>query len=272
MPSVVVIVVLATYNFCMSKHTQNDDLFIRADWYDRSINWNARLKRELPVLMDVLGEPGEGGLVDAGCGTAHQAIELANMGYRVTGLDASEAMLEVARKNATSCTGEIKFVCEKYDSMFETLGGGFDGIFSQANALAAAGSREGVASAINNFAKCLRSGGRLFVQILNFAPMRLEIPCVRGPRVTNVDSQEYISIRQFHFDDKLVRVSNVTVWNDDGWHQRAYSGQLYPLELDEFQACCESAGLHIDEIWGNYNRDMFDVEKQGDLILVATKK
>lgn len=255
----------------MSEKSKQDDLFSRADWYDRSINWDARLKREIPVLTDVMGPPGEGGIIDAGCGTAHQAIELANMGYRVTGLDASEEMLEVARKNAATCKGEIKFVCRMYDSMFETLGGGYDGIFSQANALAAAGSREGVTNAIENFAKCLRSGGRMFVQILNFAPMREESPCVRGPRVTNVDGQEYISVRQFHFDSEFVRVTNVTVWNDDGWHQRAYSGQLYPLELDEFRTFCQSAGLHIDEVWSNYNRDAFDVNKPGDLIVVATK-
>ena len=66
------------------------DLFTSAEWYDRTINWAARLAREIPVLIEMFGPPGEGGLLDAGCGPGHQARELATRGYRVIAADLGE--------------------------------------------------------------------------------------------------------------------------------------------------------------------------------------
>ena len=45
-----------------------------AEWYDQSINWDARLQREIPVFVDVFGAPGDGGIIDAGCGTRIQEV------------------------------------------------------------------------------------------------------------------------------------------------------------------------------------------------------
>lgn len=245
--------------------------FTSAEWYDRSIDWNARMAREVPVLIDVLGPPGSGGILDAGCGTGHQAAALARQDYRVVGADVSEEMLDVARRNARAIGADVKFVCAPYASFLETLGGGFDGIYCLANSLAAAGTRDAVAQAIQQFAVCLRPGGRLFVQILNFAPMRNEVPCIRGPRVTNVDGCEYVSLRQFHFVENCCQVTNVTVWRQPGWRYHAQSRVLYPVSREELHAWCRESGLRIDAEWGSYVREPFDIHRSADLIVAATR-
>jgi len=242
----------------------------RAEWYDGSINWNARIDREIPVLTEVFGPPGSGGLLDAGCGTGHQAIALAQRGYEVVGADLSEEMLAIAARHAADVAG-VRFVPTSYSELAATVGEGFDGVYCLGNALAAAGSKAGVGEAIAQFAACIRPGGRLFLQILNFAPMRRETPCVRGPRVVTVEGIEYISVRHFHFDAEAASVTGVTIWHDDGWKQRATGGRLYPIERDELVARCEQAGLRVDDLWGNYQRTRFDMDKPGDLILVATR-
>ena len=71
-------------------------IFAAAEWYDRSINWQARFARELPVLTDVFGPPGKRGLIDAGCGTGRHACALAPRRYRVAATDTSEELLVVA--------------------------------------------------------------------------------------------------------------------------------------------------------------------------------
>ncbi len=249
-----------------------DELFRSARWYDLSINWDARLTRELPVLIDVFGPPGSGGLIDAGCGPARQAVALAGRGYRVVGADASPDMLALAREHAARQSTTLRFEQVYYADLHAALGGGFDGVFSQANALAAAGSAQATRQAVQEFAACLRPGGRLFVQVLNFAPMRLERPCVKGPRVATVDGQEYVSFRHFCFHGETVDVTNVTMWHSaTGWHQHNQTGTLYPVGLDEVRAWCGEAGLRIDHLWGDYARSPFAVDNSQDLIVVATR-
>ena len=50
------------------------------------------------ATLTALGIAPDARLLDAGCGTGRYAVELARRGYRVTGVDASPALLEVARQ------------------------------------------------------------------------------------------------------------------------------------------------------------------------------
>ena len=248
-----------------------EDTFRAAERYDRSINWSARLGRELPVLTEVFGPPGERGIVDAGCSTGRQARALAERDYRVVGVDASEEMIELARRQAPSGLHGVEFVVAPYARMSEVLGGEHDGVFCIGNALAAAGTKDGVAEAVNQFGQCLRSGGRLFLQVLNFAGMRRQSPCVRGPRVAVIDGREYVSVRHFHFIEDQVDVTNVTLWQDEGWHMRTHTGRLYAVDLPELRLFCEQTRLRIDDTWGSYAREPFDQDSSADLLIVATR-
>jgi SAM-dependent methyltransferase len=49
-------------------------------------------------------------ILDIGCGTGRHSIELASRGYKVTGIDLSEAQLAKARKVAASLNLEIPFI------------------------------------------------------------------------------------------------------------------------------------------------------------------
>jgi 2-polyprenyl-3-methyl-5-hydroxy-6-metoxy-1,4-benzoquinol methylase len=64
-------------------------------------------------------------ILDVGCGTGRHCIEFARRGYRMTGLDLSEGMLEVARRNAESAGVQVDWVlADATDFHFEDA---FDG-------------------------------------------------------------------------------------------------------------------------------------------------
>lgn len=249
----------------------DDSVFQRAESYDLSINWEARLGREVPVLTEFFGPPNSGGILDAGCGTGRQAVALAKLGYRVTGLDANSAMLELARTHARDTGVGVSWVTGPYGDISQAVAAGFDGICCLANALAAAATRAACAEAIGAFAGVLRPGGKLFVQILNFRRMRDEHPCVRGPRIAQRDGREYVSVRHFTFAQEHCSVTNITLWNDGAWRQEAHCGTLYPIDVDEIVQWCDDARLRVDGLWGSYARQSFDVVRSTDLILMATR-
>ncbi len=49
-------------------------------------------------------------VLDVGCGTGRHSIELAKRGFKPTGLDLSQGMLDVARKNAREAGVEVEFI------------------------------------------------------------------------------------------------------------------------------------------------------------------
>jgi SAM-dependent methyltransferase len=221
----------------------------------------------------VFGLPQDGGLIDAGCGTGHQAIALAQAGYTVTGADLSAEMLALAQEHAGSVGADrVRFIQATYEELQAQVGGGHDGLYCLGNALAAAGSRDGVATAMSQFSICLRPGGRLFLQILNFKPLVEEVPCVRGPRMSSADGVEYVSVREFHRDGERLQVTNISLWREgDAWAKRANCGYLYPITPDEMRGWLTANELDLDDLWGGYDRRPFDIETSVDLIVVATR-
>ncbi len=250
---------------------RDGDLFQSATWYDRSVNWEARLGREIPVFCDVFGPPGKLGLMDAACGSGRQLAAMAAAGYRMTGLDVSHNMLAMAGEHLASEGHAATLIESTFDAMGPDAGP-FDGIYCVGNSLAATGSESSAKASFSAMASLLAPGGRLFVQILNFEKLRGEHPAVRGPRISRVEDLDYVSTRLFTFNGNAVEVTSLTVWNDGGWRQYAGSGSLYAISPAQLDKWARVAGLSIDERCGSYHREPFDATRSGDLILIATKR
>jgi SAM-dependent methyltransferase len=260
----------------VSEHSEPEastSIFDSARWYEVSIDWAARLARELPVLRDVMGPPGDLGVLDAGCGTGQQAVAMAQAGYRMTGLDPSEDMLKLASNRAADAGVHVAWAGSDYAGLPDAVTHLFDGVYCIGNSLAAAGTPEAVREAVQNFAAVLRPGGRLFLQTLNFTAMRGEQPCVRAPRVARVDGTEYVSVRVFQFSADGVDVVNVTLWQEGGqWRQQTRGGRLYPIDVDELRGWLATVGLQVDGVFADYQFTPFDPSRAGDLILTATRR
>ena len=103
------------------------DPFARA--YDR--HWGFFATKAYPILEHLVLEnlPPGCPVLDLCCGTGQLAAELSRQGYRTTGLDGSEGMIEIAKKNAP----DADFVVQ--DARDIALPGRFSAVFSTFDSL-----------------------------------------------------------------------------------------------------------------------------------------
>ena len=79
----------------MSEHDVDDGYTRWAPTYDGP---NPAIEAEQPIVHAMLEDAPRGSALDAACGTGRHAAALAELGYRVIGVDATEAMLALARE------------------------------------------------------------------------------------------------------------------------------------------------------------------------------
>ncbi len=83
--------------------------------YDRFVNWENRLKAEIPflqttILREIQKDASTITVLDAATGTGMHAIALACEGFQVCGSDLSSGMIEKARENASRQKMDVRFI------------------------------------------------------------------------------------------------------------------------------------------------------------------
>jgi ubiquinone/menaquinone biosynthesis C-methylase UbiE len=112
--------------------------------------WKETFKKALPT--------GAADILDVGCGTGELSLLLAEMGYRVTGLDLSDKMLEKAKAKAAACGLDIRY--EKGDAENPPFGdNAFDGVFTRH----VLWTLPNPAKALEGWKRVLKDGGRVMI-------------------------------------------------------------------------------------------------------------
>lgn len=65
---------------------------------------------EIDFLIEELNLPPQSKILDVGCGTGRHAIDLAQRGYKITGIDISRGMLKEAQRRASEVAVQIDWV------------------------------------------------------------------------------------------------------------------------------------------------------------------
>jgi SAM-dependent methyltransferase len=133
-------------------------------------------------------------ILEVGCGNSPHMEELLKRGYRYTGLDINQSMLEYSTRKASAIAGEATFV--HADMIDFSLGGTFDFAFITLGSLCARNTEE-ITSHLRSVARVLNQGGLYLLDwCVRFAPF--------------ADQHESWSIEQdktkvtTHFSEKLI--------------------------------------------------------------------
>jgi len=111
-------------------------------------------------------------VLDAGCASGLTTMLFARRGVTTVGLDKSPRMIETARSKFAGVDLPLEFVKGDFERLPRKMHGRFDLIVCLANSVSGVTSRVGLRRALKNFYSVLRPGGRLVVQMLNYAAVK----------------------------------------------------------------------------------------------------
>lgn len=210
-----------------------------AKYYDFLYEWKdyAKESRVLLQLIERYKRSPGNSLLDVGCGTGKHIKHLAGR-FDCVGLDASEAMLEQARRNVK----EVKFVrgdMEDFD-----LGRKFDVILCLFSAIGYVQTHLRLARTLRNFAKHLRPGGVVIIEPW-FTKSSWTDGRVHVLTSTGADDLKVVRVDHSGIKGSLSVLDEITLVAERGKGLSVYKdNQLIGLfERDEFLKLMGRAGL-----------------------------
>ncbi len=245
--------------------------------YDRFVDWPVRLAAELPfIIAQAVSLSGDGfpSILDAACGTGMHAVALARRGWRVASADLSPEMIARAQANAQAAGVEVRFEVAGFGELHARFGGGFDGLLCLGNSLPHILTTEALHAALTDFAACLRPGGALLIQNLNYDRILARRERWMEPQAHREGEQEWLFLRFYDFDpDDLLTFNIIRLHCAGGlWDQRVFSTRLRPLRRAELTAALAEAGFPAITLYGDMQGTPFDPDRSPNLVVVATRK
>ncbi len=136
--------------------------------YDRMINWEKRLERDLPLVLQLLdGAPGKK-LVDMACGTGWYTTALRDAGWNSRGIDLSSTMIACAQERDP--TGNFQ-----QGSMLLPLAEQSDVIVCLGNSLAYIHNITDISLLATAWYESLVPGGYVLIQVVHLLPTEVKL-------------------------------------------------------------------------------------------------
>ncbi|HEY8108989.1 MAG TPA: methyltransferase domain-containing protein [Patescibacteria group bacterium] len=229
-----------------------------------------RTRREVGFLLDHAGlAPGDR-VLDIPCGHGRHAVELAQRGIHVTGVDLSQPAL--ARAAAASWEAGVDLRLEQQDTREASLEARFDWAITLFNSLGY-GEKTDDRATLRRIASALKPDGALILEESNLEyTARLierEEHLRDGVYVTDyayrgVWDQPVYHMHVWNPETRRMQV-HVLWWGEDGV-MRETLADIRAYSFEELSGLLEDAGLRTVATWGDYDGSALEPESKQVII------
>ena len=220
--------------------------------------------QEAAHIVDRLALPPGSAILDLCCGHGRHSIELAKLGYRVTGLDLSEVFLERARHDAEAAGVDVRWV--QSDMRRIPFKAEFDAVINMYTAFAYLESKAEDQKVLDAVNRALAPGGVFLIEnVLRESIMRGFMPY----GVSHL-AGDIVVTHEREFDLRSSRLNDrVTLFHPSG-ARTEYTTSMRFYTLTELEEMLGAAGLALDAYWGGLDGRELDLDSPR-LVLLAHK-
>lgn len=246
--------------------------------YRKLIAWPERIRREWPLLEEVLSSGSSRRVVELGCGPGQHARALAEAGFEVVGIDRSEAMMADATEEPVP--EGARFVLGDLTEVDRLVEGTFGAALCLGNTLPHLANEAALGAFADALARVLEPGAPFLLQVLNYD--RIHDRRVRSLPVSfrpgDPDGSEIVFLRLMDpLPDGRVRFYPSTLVLTPGEEpplrlERSREVLLRGWRRAEVEAALWAVGIVPERALGGFDGTPFDPASSQDLVLVARRE
>ncbi|WP_411895571.1 class I SAM-dependent methyltransferase [Winogradskyella sp. A2] len=205
-------------------------------------------------LTDYLNLPKQSKILDLACGKGRHSVYLNTLGYNVTGVDLSEQSIKHAKQFENDT---LKF---KVHDMSKPYQGKFDAVF---NLFTSFGYFDDESCNLNTI-KAIKSELNEFgFGVIDFMNTNYVTSNLVAQDVKSVDGIDFYQKRSI-IDGYIIKDISFEV---DGEHYE-FQERVKAFTLEDFKELFEKAGVHLLDIFGDYNLQKFHPNSSERLIMI----
>lgn len=242
--------------------------------FERYVDWERRLAREVPFLEACLRRVGARDVADVACGSGGHAAALASAGYRVAGFEPDGGLLHRAAARARKCGVQLTL----HQAAFADLPAGRAGVFDAAlclgNSLSLVPPGPALARTFLGLASLLKAGGLLVAHTLNYSALAARDRDPWGPVRTLPDGtlllKGFLPRASGPWDVLFIALAS---GGEDGEPVlEPVRFPVHPHGTETIQATAAAAGLAMESLHGGFRGEPPEDPRSADRIYLFVKK